>query len=241
MSGPVNPTSVSDGQDQNDEIDDDDEDLSESQSNQNVRPAHGTSKPQSHASSSPNNQFGLYPNPSIANLNLPPIIVQTLEMAAAAPPPPIPLLSSANPMNFDPVPMPMSNESNVVNESAHNKPALIDPEQSEKHPEKPSESTEPPSSMLNEQNSVPHVETPTNVNSMTKPTNTVKQYRPIYLFGSPLYQSAYYNQYNTYIPYFLYPFRKNIQSHTRKNLNKSKRVRSPQKSSAVKSIIINIS
>lgn len=231
-----------DDQVENDGDDEDDEAVSESQAVQNVRPAHGMSKPQSQASSSPNNQFELNLNPSLANLNLPPIIMQTLEMAAAAPSPPIPLLSSSNPLNFDPMPMPMAmkmpqpNESNV-NEEAHNKPA-IDPVDEES--EQPIEPTETPNFMMNTQSSVPNVESST-ANSMTKPTDAVKQYQPALLFGSPLYQSSYYNQYNTFIPYFLYPFRRNIPFHTRKHLAKSKRVRSPQKSSAVKNIIINIS
>lgn len=225
------PTSVS--EDQVDEVEDDDE----SPSNQNNMAAHGA-KPQS--ASSLNDQFGLYPspNPSLANLNLPPIIMQTLEMAAAAPSPPFPLLSSVNPLNFNPMQIPPSIESNAAN-----KPAMNDPvdEQSEKHPDKSSESTEPPNSMLNTPDSVPTIESPTAANPMTKPASTVKQHKPLFIFGNPLYQSAYYNQYNTFVPYYLYPYHQNKKLHTRKNLSKSKRIRSSPKTPPPKTIIINIS
>lgn len=214
-----------DGQPQNDDIDNDDEELSDNQANQKFMPTYGISKPQS--------QFALYPNPNAANFNIPPLILQTLQDAAAAPPPPFPLLSSTNPLNFNsmPMPMPMSNENNV--ENAYNKPILNDPvdAQSEEHTDEPSQPTELP-------NSVPIAQ---------KPIDTVKAYRPVFLFGNPLYPTAiynYYNQYNTFVPYggllYPYPFYQNIQFQSRKNLSKPKE-RSSEKSTPMKKIIINIS
>lgn len=233
----------SDDQPQNDDIDDDDDDeeLSGTQGNQKFVPIYGISKPPSQGSSNPNFQFALYPNPSAANFNLPPIIAQTLEMAAAAPPPPLPLLSSTNPLNFNSMPMsmPMANINNVVN--ANNKPIFNDPvdAQSDEHTDKPSQPTESPNPVSIAQNSViPHGGLSTNANSLTKPIDTAKAYKPTFVYANPLYQATIYNQYNTFIPYggLLYPFYQNIQSQSRKNLSKSK-----EKSPKRRNIIINIS
>lgn len=244
---------VSNGQPQNDSVDDDDhEDLPENQTDQKVMSTSGISMPPApQAYSRPNFQFGMYPNPSIANLNVPPIIAQTLEMAAAAPAPPLPLLSTTNPLSFNIMPMSMSNENNLIN--THKKPTTNDSvdEEGEQHTDKLSaQPTESPNSISTTQNSV-HIttdsidETSTNgVVPLPKPIETVHKYKPTFLFGNPLYQSANYNQYNTFLPYFLYPLHQNkIQSQSRKNLTKSKRIRSPQKSSSppIKTIVINIS
>lgn len=243
------PMDLDNGQTPNDEIDDDDEDISEKQASQQAMPSLGLPKPQSQAFSRPNFQFGFYPNPSLVNLNLPPIIAQTLEMAAAAPPPPLPLLSTTKPLNSNAMPMPMtmSNENSGIN--AHNKPTVNDPvdEQIEKQSEKPSQPTESPDYMLNSHDSddnteISQSESSTNANSLAKPIETVKEYKPMFLFGNPLYQSSFFHQYNTFIPYFLYPFnRNNMESKTRKYSMKSKRIRSPQKSTPAKTIVINIS
>lgn len=241
------PMDLDNGQTPNDEIDDDDELISEKQANQQAMPSLGLPKPQSQAFSRPNFQFGFYPNPSLVNLNLPPIIAQTLEMAAAAPPPPLPLLSTTKPLNSNAMPMTMSNENSGIN--AHNKPTVNDPvdEQIEKQSEKPSQSTESPDSMLNSHDSddnteISQSESSTNANTLAKPIETVKEYKPMFLFGNPLYQSSFFHQYNTFIPYYLYPFnRNNMESKTRKYSMKSKRNRSPQKSTPAKTIVINIS
>lgn len=214
-------------------------------------PAYETLKPQAQAFSRPNFQFGFYP--SLANLNLPPIIAQTLEMAAAAPSPPLPLQSAIKPLNSNAMPMTMtmamSNENNVMN--ADIEPSLNDPtdEEIEEQPDEPPKPTESLNSM-NTQNSVHTTEisdseSSTNANSLATPSETAKEYRPIVFYGNPLYQSSFFNQYNTYVPYFMYPFRRNLQSRIRKNRYKSKRNRSPQKlslqkSSPAKTIVINI-
>lgn len=187
-----------------------------------------TSMPQTQSSTNPKFQFPFSLNPGAIHLNIPPIIAQTLEMAAAAPPPPIPLISSTNPLNHNSMLMPTTTDIKL------NDP--LDAESVE-HTEKSSQGIEMPNSSQ-----------PTEISygGSSNPTDTEKEYRPLYSFSNPSYQSAIYNQYNSFRPYdmysLLYPYYyQNNQFQNHKNRTKSKDKSSKKKSTPTKNIVINIS
>lgn len=178
---------------------------------QNVPSPHGMS---------PNANFQSASHPSATNLNIPPIIAQTLELAAAAPPPPSSLTSQST---------------QALNDS-------IDRDSAEQTEEPPRTTEKPnPTRPTERPNSARPTVAPTS--SWKNPANTVNAYHPLLLFHNPLnHQAAVYSQYNTFVPYerFLYPFHRNIQSQTQKTRTKPNEKIPPNRSKPFKNIVINI-
>lgn len=197
----------------------------------------------------------LHRKPNATHLSIPPIIAQTLEMAAAAPEPPLPLISSINPLNYSSMPIPIPMRIPILmpmlisnGNNAANRPMLQDPvnEESVGHTDKVSAVTEF-SNLLpmmtqnsNQPTNIPHGGSTNNSNPIIKPFETITAFRPTFLFGNPLYQAAIYNQYNTFRPYgmynIFYPIQQNTSSQNRKISSKLKR----RPAKPMKNIVINI-
>lgn len=175
------------------------------------------------SSSNPN-----FPNPSAINLNIPPIIAQTLEIAAAAPPPPSPLPLSS--LNYNPEPIASSTDDKPM---IPNDAVDFD---NEEHTQKSPATYSSSIAQHSAQTTASPLDGSTNTNSSTKPTEAAKPHRPIFLFGNPFYYASIYNQYNTFMPY---PFYLNVPSQTHKYRTKSKR-KSSKKSKPRKNVVINI-
>lgn len=164
------------------------------------------------------NQFASNQRPSSNYQNLPPIIQQIIDTAV---PPPSPILADQmNVWYYDPTKQP--NTDNVLNMA--NKPSTEKPsEESNISSEKPSqEPAETPASTI--QTTPVSVQKPVpqdvngNVIVMTHTPVSTRPVNSIFLHSSaPLFQAAYYNQYNSFIPYIppgiynqRFPFNQNI-------------------------------
>lgn len=133
--------------------------------------------------------------------DLPPIVAQILEAAAKAPPPPMPL-GPMEQWNYNTQPSP-NNDEMIKQPTAENSINV-----GEMWPDKTSQPTQLPTISItsNVQESTlkpsPSDDLSSTESSTTKPPEATKPFKPIAWFNTiPLYQAAYYNQYNAYIPY----------------------------------------
>lgn len=141
-------------------------------------------------------QFAPHNRPS-SNQNLPPIVLELLESA-------MPPISSEqmNVLNYADPPMADENIQNMANKPLSEKPNI---DQNMSNAEKPSqESTNSMQNMPNlsgsTQKPLMPVDSSINGHGLSKPPS--KPFNSIFLYSTaPMFQTAYYNQYNSFIPY----------------------------------------
>lgn len=181
-------------------------------------------------------QFASHIRPS-SNQNLPPIVLELLESAVH------PILPEQ--MNYISTKPPMAdnNMQSMSNEPLSEKPIVENMSNAEKPTQEPTNAM--PNILAATQKPMMHVDSSTNAPFLTRPPVSGKPFNSIFLYSTaPLFQTAYYNQYNSFVPYIprvfgpSFPLNQNIPPETfQKPMNSASNIEKPN---LTKNVIIKL-